>query len=177
MGTLMFGWAIRNHLVVLAKNVNFKKNKRETALNETQLYLLTVQLEGPHHPKKGNNRTEAAAHPAAQGRGEEPSVSSDSSDCSDGGRRERSRVSHQISEEGLTHLCLCQGRGGKRIRNAGSFVESTLNQSSTATGLSQAGKGSVTTLSSSRPWRHPRGPEPPPGASLRSPTWSGRSRT
>lgn len=49
--------------------------------------------------------------------------------------------------------------------------------SPTATGPSQAGRGSVTTPSSSRPWTRPRGPGPPPGASRRSPTWSGRSRT
>lgn len=36
---------------------------------------------------------------------------------------------------------------------------------------------SVTILSSSRPWTHPLGPGPLPGASLRSLTWSGRSHT
>lgn len=52
---VMLGWAIPNHLV-LAKNVNLKNSKRETALKDTQMYLLTVQLEGPPPTKQKQKR-------------------------------------------------------------------------------------------------------------------------
>lgn len=94
------------------------------------------------------------------------------------GSRANLAINFQVSAKKLSkHLCLYQGRGGKRTHECWQLCQSTPNQSSVAAGLSQAGKGPVTTLSSSRPWRRPPGPGPPRGASLQSPTWSGRSRT
>lgn len=75
------------------------------------------------------------------------------------------------------HLCLYQGREGKRIQKCWQFCRMHPEPVLDGHGFSPGREGSVTTLSSSRPWRRPRGPEPPPGAGLRSPTWSGRSRT
>lgn len=48
---LMLGWAVPNSFV-LAKNVNLKNKKRETTLNDTPMYLLTVQLEAPTRKTK-----------------------------------------------------------------------------------------------------------------------------
>lgn len=92
----------------------------------------------------------------------------------------QSKFSHQFSgvcKETLKTSVPLPREGRERTRERRQLCQSTPNQSSVATGLSQAGRGSVTTPSSSRPWRRPQGPGPPPGASLQSPTWSGRSRT
>lgn len=62
---LMLGWAIPNPFI-LVKNRNLKNNKRETALNDTQMYLLTVQPEGPRPQTRNKIGSEAAAKPATR---------------------------------------------------------------------------------------------------------------
>lgn len=152
------------------------------------MYLLTVRLDAPtRRPERLGQ--EAAAKPAlaprsrglALGVGEgEYCLPAGRLRCSATRLGVQSKFSHQFSgvcKETLKTSVPLPREGRERTHECWQLCQSTPNQSSVAAGLSQAGKGSVTTLSSSRPWRRPQGPGPPPGAGLQSPTWSGRSRT
>lgn len=91
-------------------------------MNDTQMYLLRVQLEGPHHPQKNKTRTEAATPPAAlaarprPGRGEGGARRPLAGQTA-GGCRAESAVALRAAE--VSHLCLTQAGG--RGRECGSL--------------------------------------------------------
>lgn len=128
---LMLGWAILNPFI-LVKNRNLKNSKRETALNDTQVYLVTVQPEGPCPQTRNKTGSEAAAN----GRSLREAAAlpwrggGDTAVCpasSDGqilgcGSRANLAINFQVSANKLSkHLCLYQGREGKRIHECWQF--------------------------------------------------------
>lgn len=105
-------------------------------------------LEAPTTQKRDKDRTEATASPGAHAKKPRPRRGEGGADrpalngqTAGRGSRADLAIIFRCLQRKFSNICAFTKGGGERNINAGSFVASTPNQSSTATGLSQAGRG------------------------------------
>lgn len=107
-------------------------------MNDTQVYLLTVQLEGPPPRERNKNRTErpqpsshslleAAALPWGGGADRGPAAPS--GQMPGRGSRADLAIAYQVSANKVLTTSVPLPRGGEEGTNTGRYAESTLDQS------------------------------------------------